>query len=323
MNHSAHPFSALTPERILDALESLGLISDACILPLNSYENRVYRVGLVDAPPVVIKFYRPQRWSSRYIQEELDYLFELQEEALPVVAPMCFSGQSLFFDDLFYYAVFPLQAGRAPDFSMPKVRYRLGRQLARLHNIAEQKAFQQRVQLNITQALNHAMQTVLHSPLMPEDYKPAYASLAHTLPAQVEQVIAPVVYQNIRVHGDLHQGNLLDNQKHIMMLDFDDCKMAPAIQDIWLLLHGSEQEQSEQLEQIKIGYEELAHFPQAQLPLIEPLRTLRQVQYAAWLAERWHDPAFPIAFPWFSSHHFWSQHVMQLKEQSAYFMYAE
>ncbi len=318
----AYPFAQLTPERILDALETLGFVSDACMLALNSYENRVYRVGLVDNPPVVIKFYRPERWSKAYIQEELDYLIELKNEDLPVVAPVCVKGESLFFDGLFYYAVFPLQAGRAPDFTVDSVLQQLGRQVARYHNVAVQKDFQQRVQMNIVENLFQAMQTVLHSPLMPTDYQSLYQDLSAVLPKQVEKALAFVDYQSIRAHGDLHQGNLLDDEKHIFMLDFDDCKMAPAIQDIWLLLHGDKKEQTQQLALIRSGYEELAHFPTDQLALIEPLRTLRQVQYVAWLTQRWHDPAFPVAFPWFSGHHFWSEHVMQLREQSAYFMYA-
>lgn len=314
---SEHPFASLTPDRVLDAIEQVGMFSDARMLALNSYENRVYRVGIEDASPVVIKFYRPNRWDKECIQEELDYLDELHSEQLPVVQSLQINGQSLFYDGLFYFALFPLQGGRAPDFSVDKTLKRIGKQLAHYHNIGSQGKFKHRASVSIKTNVSQAMQTVLNSNLMPDDYKPLYKSLYQEIPALIDRITGNTSYCDIRIHGDLHQGNLLDDEHSIFMLDFDDCKNGPAMQDIWMLLHGSMEEQQQQLNIIQSGYEELAHFPLSQLILIEPLRTLRLVQHVAWLSERWSDPAFPIAFPWFKSHHFWSEHLMQLREQTA------
>lgn len=314
---SEHPFASLTPHRVLDAVEQVGMISDACMLALNSYENRVYRVGIEDAPTVVIKFYRPQRWSKECIQEELDFLDELHKEQLPVISSLKIKGQSLFFDGLFYFAIFPLQGGRAPDFSVESTLKRIGKQLAQYHNTASQNEFKHRPVICIKNDICKAMQTVIESNLMPDDYKPLYESLYKEIPSLIEKIISNTTYIETRIHGDLHQGNLLDDECNIFMLDFDDCKTGPVMQDIWMLLHGSIEEQKQQLNIIRSGYEELAHFPLSQLSLIEPLRTRRLVQHVAWISERWSDPAFPIAFPWFKSHHFWSEHLMQLREQSA------
>lgn len=314
---STHPFETLTPNHVINAVERLGILSDACMLALSSYENRVYRVSVENSEPIVIKFYRPNRWNKSQIQEELDYLTELQNESLPVAAPVCINNQSLFSDEYFHYAIFTLKRGRAPDFSIDKTLHRIGRQLAQFHNLASQNSFTHRQVLAIKEDIEKSMQNLLHSSLMPDDYKPLYESLYNEIPEQVANCLEGICYNPIRVHGDLHQGNLIDDEHSIFMLDFDDCKTGPAMQDIWMLLHGSMDEQKHQLQVIKAGYEELAHFPMDQLVLIEPLRTLRIVQHVAWINQRWDDPAFPIAFPWFESHRFWSEHLMQLREQSA------
>jgi Ser/Thr protein kinase RdoA (MazF antagonist) len=322
-----HPYSSLTPEAVMDAIESLGYLCDARIFALNSYENRVYQVGIDEQPPLIAKFYRPDRWSREAIQEEHDFLLELQQQELPVVAPLGQRAtqhdtepqalQTLFDHNEFMFALFPRHGGHAPELSNDDDLELLGRWLGRLHLIGEQQSFQHRSAIAGRQDLEHAAQQVLNSGLMPEDYRPAYTSLIADLSNELEQHYDTSSLSYIRLHGDLHSGNLLVRNDEVYLVDFDDCCSGPAMQDIWMLLSGNRDEQQQQLQVISEGYEMFRPFPAAELPLIESLRTLRIVRYAGWLAQRWQDPAFPQAFPWFTGHAFWSQHILALREQLA------
>lgn len=314
---TSHPYDALTPERVMDAVESLGYLCDARVFPLNSYENRVYQIGIEDQLPLIGKFYRPGRWSRQAIQEEHDFLAELAADDIPVVAPLQINGDSLFYSDPFSFALFPRRGGQAPELADDDDLELVGRWLGRLHQTGAGKSFIHRPHMNPTNDMTAAREQVLASDLMPEDYRSNYSALTTQLLELTEARMQTVSASSLRLHGDLHPGNLLLRDEVLYMVDFDDCVQGPAMQDIWMLLSGNEQEQRQQLLVIKEGYEMFRPFPARELPLIEVLRTLRIVRYAAWLCSRWHDPAFPVAFPWADSHRYWSEHILLLREQIA------
>ncbi|WP_189388379.1 serine/threonine protein kinase [Bacterioplanes sanyensis] len=307
------PYADLTPDRVMDAVESLGYLCDARVLALNSYENRVYQVGIEDQAPLIAKFYRPQRWSNAAIREEHAFLLQLADEEVPVVAPLQQQGETLFECQGYRFALFPQRGGHAPELSNEHDLETIGRWLARIHQVGSRATFSARRILQPLEDLTEAHQQVLDSGLMPEDYRPAYDS---TMTALAQRLSNPE-WQTLRLHGDLHNGNLLLRYDELFFVDFDDCLQGPAIQDIWMLLSGQRDEQQSQLQAIARGYEVFRSFPAHELQHIELLRTLRIARYAAWLCQRWQDPAFPLAFPWFTGHQFWSQHLLSLREQQA------
>lgn len=301
----------------MDSVEALGYLCDARVFPLNSYENRVYQIGIEDEQPLIGKFYRPGRWSAEAIQEEHDFLNDLIQDDIPVVAPLQINHQTLFFSDPFLFALFPRRGGHAPELSSDDDLELLGRWLARLHQTGSDKAFRHRPKVSPAEDIAASAQQVLRSAIIPDDYRRNYETLTEDLIRLTEQRCQHLSSQSLRLHGDLHTGNLLLRDETLYMVDFDDCMQGPAMQDIWMLLSGSEQEQRQQLLVIKEGYEMFRPFPVSELPLIEALRTRRVVHYAAWLCSRWDDPAFPAAFPWLDSHRFWSEHILNLREQIA------
>lgn len=315
--HSAHPYEQLTPEKVMDSVEALGYLCDARVFPLNSYENRVYQIGIEDEQPLIGKFYRPGRWSAEAIQEEHDFLNDLLQDDIPVVAPVRIENKTLFYSDPFLFALFPRRGGHAPELSSDDDLELLGRWLARLHQTGSDKAFRHRPKVSPAEDIAASAQQVLRSSIIPDDYRRNYETLTADLIRLTEQRCQHQHSQSLRLHGDLHTGNLLLRDETLYMVDFDDCVQGPAMQDIWMLLSGSEQEQRQQLLVIKEGYEMFRPFPASELPLIEALRTRRVVHYAAWLCSRWDDPAFPAAFPWLDSHRFWSEHILNLREQIA------
>ncbi|ASP38584.1 stress response serine/threonine protein kinase YihE [Bacterioplanes sanyensis] len=308
------PYSDLTPDSVMDAVESLGFQCDARILALNSYENRVYQVGIEDEQPVIAKFYRPNRWSRATIAEEHAFLLQLAEEDVPVVAPLQHQGDTLFNANGYHFALFPRRGGHAPELSREHDLELIGRWLARIHQVGARQPFQHRHTIQPAADLSQAAQQVLASGLMPEDYRDAYQSTMQTLAQQLPEQLP---WNTLRLHGDLHSGNLLLRDQALFFVDFDDCLQGPAIQDIWMLLSGQRDEQQAQIRTIAEGYEVFRPFPSEELVSIEVLRTLRIARYAAWLSQRWSDPAFPSAFPWFTGHAFWSQHLLALREQQA------
>jgi Ser/Thr protein kinase RdoA (MazF antagonist) len=314
MNNN-HPYSTLTPERVMDAIDALGFVCDARIFALNSYENRVYQVGIEDGVPLIAKFYRPGRWSPQAIREEHAFLQELAEDEIPVVAPLEINGETLFFADPFWFALFPRRGGHAPELSNLDDLELIGRWLGRLHLVGNCSAFQHRQTLQGIPDIDRAAAAVLDSGLMPKDYREVYISLHRDLLASIRERFDLSQYRTLRLHGDLHCGNLLLRDEQLYLVDFDDCLQGMAMQDIWMLLSGQRDEQLAQLDAIRSGYEMFRPFPYQELSAIEVLRTVRVMKHAAWLAQRWEDPAFPAAFPWFESHHFWSEHILTLREQ--------
>lgn len=311
-----HPFSVLEPSFILQAIESQGYVCDGRVLALNSYENRVYQIGIEGSDPVIAKFYRPNRWTNEQIQEEHNFSFELASAELPVVAPVCNSGgESIFSFGEFRFSLFPRKGGRAPELDNEDNLFVLGRFLGRMHLIGKSKEFKSRPTIE-SKTYGHESVAFISEHFIPVALKQAYDSLSQDLLQRVDSIIAEQENtRNIRVHGDCHIGNMLwrDNAPHF--IDFDDCRMAPAVQDIWMLLSGSRDEQRSQLINILDGYNEFGDFNLSELRMVAVLRTLRMLYFSAWLARRWDDPAFPHGFPWFNTSQYWEGHVLSLREQ--------
>ncbi|MGJ8662741.1 MAG: serine/threonine protein kinase [Marinicella sp.] len=308
-----HPFDLLSPDLILDAMESQGFVIDGRVSALNSFENRVYQIGLEDSEPVIAKFYRPNRWTQDQIQEEHDFSFEAHEHDLPIVTPLKNpKGESLYTFEGFVFSLFPRKGGHAPELDHQDNLAIMGRTLARLHNVGSQKKFVHRTQLDAN-TFGHSCVTYVAEQFIPMEHKTTYLNLASQIMPLIEEKLIDA--QPIRVHGDLHIGNILMRDEIPNLVDFDDSRAAPAIQDIWMLLSGEPPEQQTQLQKIIQAYDEFRAFPFNELTMIESLRTLRMIHHTAWLARRWDDPAFPPAFPWFNSHNFWGQHIIDLQHQ--------
>ena len=312
-------FSSLGPDCVLDALQSIGLYSDGRLLALNSYENRVYQIGMEDGPPVVAKFYRPLRWSDEQILEEHAFTNELVQQEIPVVPAMVHAnGQSLHSFDGFRFAVFKRQGGRAPELGDVATLEWLGRFIGRIHAVGRQKTFKHRPELNPQTFGIEPRDYLLGSGLIPPDLLEAYRSVTAQALEGVQRCYERAGDIRLcRLHGDCHVGNVLWTDAGPHFVDFDDSRSGPAIQDLWMLLSGERQEMVRQLSDLLAGYEDFAEFQPRELYLIEALRTLRLIHYSAWLARRWDDPAFPAAFPWFNTQRYWQDRILELREQVA------
>lgn len=310
------PFYTMTPDRVIDAVESEGWLSDYRILALNSYENRVYQVGVDQAEPVIAKFYRPGRWTDAQILEEHAFCFELAQADISVVAPLCNEQQqSLLLFDQFRFALFARRGGRAPELDDPEHLYQLGVALGQIHAVGAQKSYQERPVLDAKSYGWQSRELILQHHI-PTSLRPAYESISQELLERVDQRLADYSdVTHIRVHGDCHGGNVLWRDDRPHFVDFDDSRMAPAIQDLWMLLTGERYQQEMQLGEVIAGYEEFNRFNPRELNLIESYRILRMMNHAAWIARRWEDPAFPMAFPWFNTERYWGEHLLDLKMQ--------
>lgn len=317
-----HPFSRLTPDQVLNALESLGLRCDGRLLALNSYENRVFQVGQEDAAPVVAKFYRPERWSDAAILEEHAFTLELAEREIPVVAPLNIHHATLHNFDGFRFSVSPRQSGRPPELENRDTLAWMGRFMGRIHAIGALQPFNHRPQLDISSFGIEPRTFLLENNWIPPDLLPAWESVSALALEGVQHCFERAGKINtLRLHGDCHMGNVLwtetpaDSGPHFV--DFDDCRMGPAMQDLWMLLSGDREAMTGQLHAVLAGYEDFFEFDARELHLLEALRTLRLIHYSAWLARRWDDPAFPAAFPWFNTAHYWQARILELREQIA------
>ncbi len=319
MEGSTHPYSELTPDRVLLAIENLGLTPDARIYPLNSYENRVYQIGLEGGSSVVAKFYRPARWSDAQILEEHAYAQELLDLEVPVAAPMQFAdGQTLMHDGIFRIAVFPKIAGRAPDLDVRDNMLIMGRFIARVHLVGVKAPFLTRESLSIDSMAIASREYLLANNFIPTELLPAYESLTTDLIDKITSIFKETgALASLRLHGDCHLGNVLWQSDIPHFVDFDDAIMGPAVQDLWMLLSGDLNQKQSQLLELIEGYNEFYEFRPRELNLIESLRTLRIIKYSAWLARRWEDPAFPRNFPWFNTQRYWAEHILELREQMA------
>ena len=316
---SPHPYAALTPDTVLDAIEAAGLQVSGRFLALNSYENRVYQIELVEGDYIVAKFYRPERWRDEAIREEHRFSLELVGQEIPVIAPRINEeGESLFRHQGFRYALFPRRGGRWPELEDPDVQYRLGQFLGRIHMVGAARAFEHRPTLDSRSFGHEPSQYILQGEFLPGEYHAQYEDLVGRVLEKVDETFRDTgSVKSIRLHGDFHPGNILWTDDGAHIVDLDDCRMGPAVQDLWMLLSGDRRQMALQLDEILAGYEEFADFDRRELRLIEPLRALRLIHYSGWLARRWDDPAFPQAFPWFNSPCYWEEQILTLREQWA------
>ena len=318
MSANTAPYDRLTPDVILDAVESAGYLVDGRMLALNSYENRVYQIGIEEATPVIAKFYRPHRWSDAQILEEHAFTQELAEREIPVVPPLAINGKTLHEFAGYRFSLSPRRGGRAPELDNPEVLEWMGRFLGRIHAVGATRAFVHRPAIDIESHGQIPRDWLMQSEFIPAELRDVWASVA-------DQALTGVraCYQragevaNIRLHGDCHAGNVLYTDDGPHFVDFDDCRTGPAMQDLWMLLAGTREEMTKQLRDVIGGYEDFADFDRRELHLLEALRTLRLIHYSAWLAQRWDDPAFPRAFPWFNSQRYWQDRILELREQVA------
>ena len=313
----SHPYDELTPDRVVACMEAVGYRCDLRLLALNSYENRVYQVGLEDSEPVVVKFYRPERWSNAQIQEEHDYAGELADHGVSVVAPSPLDGRTLHEVEQFRFSVFPRRGGHPPELDNFDHLLMLGRTLGRIHRIGAAQPFEYRPAIALDDRLTDNRQFLL-TQFVPSDLKPAFESVSRDCENELKALMTDYRPEHqIRLHGDCHVGNILWRDDVFHFVDLDDCVAGPAIQDLWMFLNGDRHQQELQLAELIAGYEEFNDFDPAQLKWVEALRTLRIMRHATWLARRWDDPAFPKAFPWFGQDRFWSDHILELREQLA------
>lgn len=312
-------FQGLKPDQVLDAVEGQGFLCDGRLLALNSFENRVYQVGLDDGHHLVAKFYRPARWSSDAIQEEHDFAGELIDAEIPVVAPLANSGgQTLFVHGLFRFALFPSVGGRPPALDSDGNLKQLGRFLGRLHAVGATAQFRHRPSLSIEDYGVSSYHYLLEQGFIPPELRQAYDSLANAIIQRIEwcwQRAGSV--RPIRAHSDFHVGNILWADAGPVVLDFDDARNAPAVQDLWMLISGSREDRTHGMHALLEGYTQFREFDPRELHLVEALRSLRLMHYYAWIARRWSDPAFPRFFSWFNTQRCWEDHILTLREQAA------
>ena len=315
-NADTTPYAGLTPDLILDSLDEIGFAPTGSLLELNSYENRVFQLELEDGSFVVTKFYRPARWTNEQILEEHQFTQELIDHELPAVGPLVRDGSTLFEHESFRFAVFPRQGGHPPNIEIQEDLKVLSRTLARMHAVGGVTPFATRPSLSVQRLGIDSRTFLLEHQFIPLELEPAYSSITEHLLERLTPAF-DAESQGRRIHGDCHLGNLLwrDNLPHFV--DFDDCVNGPPIQDLWMLLSGERDEREAQLGLILRAYEQFASFDVSSLRLIEPLRTLRIMYHAAWIARRWNDPAFPRAFPWFNTEKYWAEHILSLREQQA------
>ncbi len=322
MNAAAHPYASLTPDRVLDALESVGLVGDGRLQALGSYENRVYQIGVEDAPPVVVKFYRPARWSDAAILEEHAFVAELAAREIPVVAAIPFERRTLHTFDGFRFAVYPRCGGRAPELSDTSTLEWMGRFLGRIHAVGSLAPFRERPAISVETFGVEPRDWLLAHGFIPGDLEDAWRSIAaQALDSARRCFDRAGAFASLRLHGDCHCGNVLWTEHGATrgphFVDFDDTRMGPAVQDLWMLLSGERGEMTRQLDAVLRGYREFHDFDPRELNLVEALRTLRLLHYSAWVAQRWDDPAFPAAFPWFNTQRYWQDRILELREQVA------
>jgi len=316
--NAATPYAGLSPDLVLDAVESLGLAVDGRLLALNSYENRVYQVGLEGAEPVVAKFYRPHRWTDAQILEEHAFTLELADLEIPAVPPLTIRGETLHRFAGFRFGLWPRRGGRSPELDDPAVLEWMGRFIGRIHALGGVAPFRHRPTLDIASFGEEPRAFLLDHAWIPEDLRPAYRSVIDQALEGVRACFARAGrVQHLRLHGDCHRGNVLWTDAGPHFVDFDDARMGPAVQDLWMLLSGEREEMSAQLGHVLAGYEDFRALDLRELHLVEALRTLRLIHYSAWIARRWDDPAFPAAFPWFTDQRYWQDRILELREQIA------
>lgn len=334
-------YTQLTPDTVINSIESMGYWSDSRILALNSYENRVYQIGIeqaladtkptesnsitacsaannTDKPaPLIAKFYRPNRWSDEQIIEEHLFTQQLFDLDIPVVPPLQFDNKTLLNYNGYRFALYLRRGGHAPELDNGDHLEIIGRFLGRIHGVSQNQPFKHRPSVTIQSYAIDSRNFLLDNNFIPKDLIPAYETITRDIINQIEKTFASVPYKTIGLHGDCHPGNILWRDNHAHFVDFDDARNGPAIQDLWMLLSGDYSQRCLQIADILEGYTDFCDFDPAELHLIEPLRAMRLLHYAAWLARRWDDLAFPHNFPWFNTERYWAEHILSLREQLA------
>lgn len=311
------PYSRLDPNLILSAIESAGYVCSGSLTALNSYKNRVYQVGLEnEAVPIIVKFYRPARWSFDAIREEHQFSLELLDLEIPVVAPLiATNGETLHEYEGYLFAAFPRKGGHALELDNMEQLEWMGRIIGRMHAVGECKDFTYRATLDVASAEVAFRYLIEHDFVTPQ-YKDKYKEVVTQLLEKIQQRFSDVgKVKKIRLHGDCHAGNILWNVNGPQIVDLDDCMMGPAMQDLWMMLSGNREQTEIQLNTILDGYCEFYDYNPREIHLIEALRSLRMINYSAWLAKRWEDPAFPLSFPWFKTENYWADQIINLSEQ--------
>jgi Ser/Thr protein kinase RdoA (MazF antagonist) len=319
MTHTSstvQPYDNLTPDIILDAIESIGFEVSGSLFPLNSYENRVYQIGLNDESDLIAKFYRPHRWSDAMILEEHAFSSELAENDIPVIAPININDKSLFIYEDYRFAIFPKRGGRSPELDNDEHLKWLGRFMGRIHAVGRTARFEHRPTLTVKRLGYDSYHFLTENNFIPDYLQHNYCLVVEEILEKVSNRFEACLATNIRIHGDCHPGNILWTPDGPHFVDLDDTMMGPAVQDLWMLLSGERSLMEKQLQIIMEGYTMFSNFDSVELSLIEPLRALRQINYSAWLARRWDDPAFPLHFPWFNSPRYWEDHINDLRQQN-------
>jgi len=328
METAQPPYADLTPDRVLDALESVDQLGDGRLLALNSYENRVYQVYLEERAPVVAKFYRPGRWTDEAIVEEHDFTLELAAREIPVVAPLVLRNHTLHEFEGYRFAVYPRRGGRVPELDDSQTLEWIGRFIGRIHAVGAVRPFVHRPALDVASFGDEPRDFLLSEGWIPADLADAYTSVVGMALDGVRHCFDRAgSVATLRLHGDCHAGNILWTEPQAArgsdapatggphFVDFDDCRSGPAVQDLWMLLSGERADMARQLADVLAGYEDFRELDARELHLVEALRTLRLIHYSAWLARRWGDPAFPAAFPWFNTQRYWQDRILELREQ--------
>ncbi len=310
-------FASLSPDLILSAIESLKFQCSGHLLALNSFENRVYQIGILDSeyPYIIAKFYRPQRWTNEAILEEHQFGQEIQELDIPVIAPLTLLGRTLHQFEDHRFALFPKQSGRALELGNQQHLEWMGRFIGRLHAMGACRPFLHRSQLNVESYGLHSVEFLIKNHFIPRDLIRSFSEATEEILKMIDNNFKRIKPTYIRLHGDCHPGNVLWNDAGPHIVDLDDCLMGPAVQDIWMLLFGNEEQMNGQLSRILDGYSQFHDFNPKELQLIPSLRILRMLQYSAWLAKRWEDPTFPHHFPFFNTPHYWQEFLQNLKIQ--------
>jgi Ser/Thr protein kinase RdoA (MazF antagonist) len=309
------PYERLTPELILQAIESVELMPTGSLLALNSYENRVYQAELEDKSFVIAKFYRPGRWSNESILEEHQFSYELAEQDIPVICPILCEGKSLLEYEGFRFAIYPRRGGRWPELDDRETLQQLGRLIGRIHAIGRTARFEHRQRLTVADYGQASLDFLLENDFIPGELLHNFQQAAQYLLDEVQNLFEAVAPAYLRIHGDFHPGNILSIDHDFHFVDLDDCCTGPAIQDLWMLLSGDQDEMAGQLKEILVGYETFCEFDYSEITMIEALRGIRLIYYCGWLARRWHDPAFPKHFPWFNTPRYWEEQMITFREQ--------
>ncbi len=310
----SNSFYDLTPDRVIEAVEKSGFFITGHYMVLNSYENRVYDLKLEDDTHIIVKFYRPGRWSLEQIHEEHQFLFDLSDDEIPVCAPLTFSdGKTIHEAEGVFFAIWPRTGGRIPDELTNSDMINVGRLLGRIHNNGASKEIKHRLRLTGEAYGINSLKFLTDNNFLPANCIKRYSEAVNEIVTVYNSLIPGVPFH--RIHGDCHLGNLLKRDEAFFFLDFDDFLAGPAVQDIWMLISSRDSNSQRELNLFLQGYREFRDFENSWLKLIEPLRGLRYINYAAWIARRWNDPAFPQIFPHFGTEEYWEKETLDLQDQ--------